>query len=64
MITHNTKVGDDVEYNGEKGKVTGIMGEQGKVAVVEIPVTSMKTVYVAIPEPPEASPVESPIIEN
>jgi len=60
-ITHETKVDDEVEVEGEKGTVKDIQGD-GKVAVVEIPVTVIKTVYVRIPDPPppqEASEVSN-----
>jgi len=51
MINSETKVGDEIEYNGEKGTVKAIIGD-GRVAEVEIPITSIKTVYVEIPQTP------------
>jgi len=60
-ITPETQVADEVTFGTEKGVVTRIIDiGLTRVAEVEIPVTSIKTVYVEIPKAP---PVEEPLAE-
>jgi hypothetical protein len=51
-------IGDDIDTPEGKGKIKEIQGE-GRVAVVEVPYTAYKTVYVRMPEPAAPSPSEA-----